>query len=105
MSLRVVVAALFLGLGAWGQTCNTVTLNNTGAFAAATATNGTFTITGNPSNCAKSAASNVPWITISFGGGTANPSTIGYSVQANTSPNQRVGTITVNSGLATFTVT
>ncbi|MBL8240298.1 MAG: hypothetical protein JNM66_22955 [Bryobacterales bacterium] len=105
MSLRVVVAGLFLGLGAWGQTCSSVTLNNTGAFAAATASNGTFTITGNPTNCAKSAASNVPWITISFGGGTANPSTIGYSVQANPSPNQRVGTITVNSGLATFTVT
>ena len=105
MTFRVAFAALFFAFGLHGQTCNTVTLNNTGAFANATATNGTFTITGNPSNCAKSATSNVPWITISFGGGTANPSTVGYSVQANTSPNQRVGTISVNGGLATFSVT
>ncbi len=108
MSFRGALLALFLCLlagTAQAQNCTTVTLNNTGAFANATATNGTFTITGNPANCAKSAASNVSWITISFGGGTANPSTIGYSVQANTSPNQRVGTITVNNGLATFSVT
>jgi uncharacterized protein (TIGR03437 family) len=109
MSFRGVLAALILFLAASGaasaQNCNTVTLNNTGAFANATASNGTFTITGNPANCFKSASSNASWITISFGGGTANPSTIGYSVQANPSPNQRVGTITVNGGLATFSVT
>ncbi len=105
MTLRVALAALFFAFGLQAQTCTSVTLNNTGAFANATASNGTFTITGTPSNCAKSATSNVPWITISFGGGTANPSTVGYSVQANASPNQRIGTITVNGGLATFSVT
>ena len=105
MSFRGALIALFLCLPAFAQTCSTVTLNNTGAFASAGASNGTFTITGTPANCAKSAGSNAPWITISFGGGTANPSTIGYSVQANTSPNQRVGTISVNSGLAAFSVT
>ena len=105
MTFRVAFAALFFTFGLHGQTCTSVTLNNTGAFANATATNGTFTITGNPTNCAKSATSNVSWITISFGGGTANPSTVGYSVQGNASPNQRVGTISVNGGLATFSVT
>ena len=105
MSFRGALIALFLCLPAFAQTCNTVTLNNTGAFASAGASNGTFTITGSPANCVKSAGSNAPWITISFGGGTANPSTIGYSVQANTSPNQRVGTISVNGGLAAFSVT
>jgi len=105
MTFRGVLLALLLCLPALAQTCTSVTLNNTGAFAAAGASNGTFTITGTPANCVKSAASNAPWITISFGGGTANPSTIGYSVQANPSPNQRAGTVSVNSGLATFTVT
>jgi len=105
MSLRGALIALLLCSPAFAQTCNTVSLNNTGAFANAAASNGTFTITGNPANCLKSAGSNAPWITISFGGGAANPSTIGYSVQANTSPNQRAGTISVNGGLATFSVT
>src|SRR5262245_63203718 len=105
MTFRSVLLALLFCLPALAQTCTSVTLNNTGAFAAAGASNGTFTITGTPANCLKSAASNVPWITISFGGGTANPSTIGYSVQANPSPSQRIGTISVNSGLTTFTVT
>ena len=105
MSFRGALLALFLCLPALAQTCTTVTLNNTGAFAIAAAGNGTFTITGSPTNCLKSAGSNASWITISFGGGTANPSTVGYSVQANTSPNQRIGTISVNGGLATFSVT
>src|SRR5436190_1427411 len=105
MGFRGVLAALFLCVGAHAQTCTSVTLNNTAAFAAAGSSNGTFTISGNPTNCNKFASSNVPWITISFGGGTANPSTVGYTVQANTSPAQRVGTITVNGGLATFSVT
>ncbi len=105
MSFRGALIALFLCLPAVAQTCNTVTLNSTGAFANAGASNGTFTITGSPANCVKSAGSNAPWITISFGGGTANPSTIGYSVQANTAPNQRAGTISVNGGPVTFGVT
>jgi uncharacterized protein (TIGR03437 family) len=105
MSFRVALAALFLGIGLQAQTCTSVSLNNTGAFANAAASNGTFTITGTPSNCSKTASSNTSWISISFGGGTANPSTIGYSVQANPSPTQRVGTITINGGLATFSVT
>ncbi|MBI2689919.1 MAG: hypothetical protein HYX27_26740 [Acidobacteria bacterium] len=105
MGLRSVLATLFLCLGAQAQTCTSVSLNNTGAFAAAGSSNGTFTISGNPTNCNKFASSNVSWITISFGGGTANPSTVGYTVQANPSPAQRAGTITVNGGLATFSVT
>lgn len=105
MKFHGALIALLLGLPALAQNCTTVTLNNTGAFANAAASNGTFTISGNPSNCVKSAGSNAPWITISFGGGTANPSTIGYSVQANTSPSQRIGTISINGGLATFSVT
>ena len=105
MSFRGALIALFLCLPAFAQTCTTVTLNNTGAFASAGASNGTFTITGTPANCVKSAGSNATWITISFGGGAANPSTIGYSVQANTSPNQRIGTLSVNGGLAAFSVT
>lgn len=109
MSLRGALSALFVCLGVavpvQAQTCTSVTLNNTGAFAAAAASNGTFTISGTPTNCNKTASSTVNWITISFGGGTANPSTIGYTVQTNNSPTQRVGTISVNGGLATFTVT
>ncbi len=105
MTIRGAVLALLLGLPALAQTCTSVSLNNTGAFASAGGGNGTFTITGNPSNCQKSASSTAPWISISFGGGTANPSTIGYTVQANTSPNQRVGTISINNGLASFSIT
>ncbi len=85
--------------------CSSVALNNNGAFAAVGGGNGTFNATGTPSTCNKTVASNAEWISISFGGGTANPSTIGYNVQANTTVQQRVGTISVNGGLATFTVT
>lgn len=109
MSFRGAILALLLCLTAIGtvsaQTCTSVTLNTTGAFASSGSSNGTFTITGDPTNCNKTAVSNDAWISISFGGGTANPSTIGYTVQANASPNQRVGTITVNGGLGTFSVT
>lgn len=90
---------------AWGQACTSITLNNSGAFAAANGGNGTFNATGTPANCLKSASSTVEWITISFGGGTANPSTFGYTVTANNSTQQRVGVIQVNGGLASFSVT
>lgn len=97
---------LFSGLQAQAQTaCTAITLSSTGAFAPVAGGNGTFNASGTPSNCNKSAASTVDWITISFGGGTANPSTIGYTVQPNPSATQRVGTINVNGGLGTFTVT
>ena len=105
MAFRAALVALFLCLGVAGQTCTSVSLASPSANVGAAATNGTFTVSGNPTNCLKSAASNSAWITISFGGGTANPSTVGYTVQANGSPSQRVGTISVNGGFATFTVT
>lgn len=100
MSLRGALIGVFLCFAArgvaQGQACTSVTLSSSAAFAASGSSNGTFTITGNPTNCAKSAVSSASWITISFGGGTANPSTIGYTVTANASPNQRIGTINVN---------
>jgi len=103
--LPVFLFCLTGAASAWGQACTSVSLNNSGAFAAANGGNGTFNATGTPSNCLKSASSTVDWITISFGGGTANPSTFGYTVTANNSTQQRVGVIQVNGGLASFTVT
>lgn len=104
-ALPVFLFCLAGAASAWGQACTSITLNNSGAFAAANGGNGTFNATGNPSNCLKSASSTVEWITISFGGGTANPSTFGYTVIANNSTQQRVGVIQVNGGLGSFTVT
>ncbi|MBM3785030.1 MAG: hypothetical protein FJW30_11760 [Acidobacteria bacterium] len=103
--LPVVILCLFGAASIWSQACTSVTLNNSGAFAAVGGGNGTFNVSGNPTNCLKSASSQVPWITISFGGGASNPSTFGYTVQANTATSERVGAILVNGGLATFTVT
>jgi uncharacterized protein (TIGR03437 family) len=99
------VVCLAMAHSLHGQTCTSVSLSASAAFAAVGGGNGTFTATGTPSNCNKTAVSNAPWISISFGGGTANPSTFGYTVQANNSVNQRTGSITVNGGLATFTIT
>ncbi len=107
MPVRAFWILLFvcLAAGTAFPQCTSVALNNSAAFAAVGGGNGTFNATGTPASCNKTVASNADWILISFGGGTANPSTIGYSVQPNSSVQQRVGTISVNGGLATFTVT
>ncbi|MFN0101842.1 MAG: BACON domain-containing protein [Bryobacteraceae bacterium] len=105
MGFRGAIIALFFCLSAHGQTCAFVTLSSSAAFASAGSSNGSFNITGTPARCLKSASEDLTWISLASIGGTAEPVTILYTVQANPSPNQRVGTISVNSGLATFTVT
>lgn len=88
----------------FGQTCTAVTLSPGAASHSSGASTGIFTASGTPTNCLKSAVSGVSWITLSTIGGTANPATISYSVQSNPSTAQRTGTISLNGGLATFTV-
>ncbi len=105
MHLRAVLAALFLCLApvVYGQTCTSVVLTPSSATAKAAGDNLNISASGNPTNCLKTAVSDVPWITISFGGGTSNPSTFGITVAANSSSAARTGTVTIN-GIAVYTV-
>src|SRR5262245_23669587 len=52
--------------------------------------------------CARTAASNVPWVTISFGQTGTGSGSAGYTVAANPGPAQRSGTLTIAG--ETFTV-
>ena len=108
MSFRAILALLGVSVSGqavvWGQTCTSVTLSPTSATARAVGDNLNFSASGIPTNCLKAATSDVPWITISFGGGTSNPSTFGITVAANPSSVARTGTVTVN-GIAQFSVT
>ncbi len=107
MSFRVIFAAVAVclaGQGVLGQTCTSVSLSPSSATAKAQGDNLTFSASGTPTNCLKAATADVPWITISFGGGTSNPSTFGITVAANPSSQSRTGAVTVN-GITQFTVT
>ena len=108
MPFRVIFAVVIVclaGQSGFGQACSSITLSPSSATAKATGDNiNNISASGIPTNCFKSATADVPWITISFGGGTANPSTFGVTVASNPSSQSRTGTITVN-GLAQFTVT
>lgn len=58
---------------------------------------GTITVGGvSPTGCRWTAASDTPWITISFGSSGVLGGTVGYTVTPNPSVNQRVGSITVS---------
>ena len=70
---------------------------------AASGGNGLVTIAASAINCARTAASNTPWITVSFGSPGTGNGTVGYSVLANTSGLPRTGTLNVAG--QTFTVT
>ena len=108
MPFRVIVAAVVVclaGQSGFGQACSSITLSPSSATAKATGDNiNNISASGIPTNCFKTATSDVPWITISFGGGITNPSNFGITVASNPSSQSRTGTITVN-GLAQFTVT
>jgi len=67
------------------------------------ATAGTVTITGSPSDAPWTALSNAAWITITLGASGSGSGSTGYSIAANASTNSRTGTITI-AGQA-FTVT
>ena len=106
MSFRAIFVVLFVclsGPSLLAQTCTSVSLSPNTGTARAAGDNLTFTASGTPTNCLKTPSSDVPWITVSFGGGTANPSTIGITVAANPSSQSRVGTVSVNG--VPFTVT
>jgi uncharacterized protein (TIGR03437 family) len=108
MTFRAALLALAVcfaaSVSSFAQTCTSVTLSPAAASHGSASSTGIFTASGTPTNCQKSAASNVSWITLSTIGGTANPATISYTVQSNNSTAQRTGTITLNGGLATYTV-
>ena len=98
MPLRALFVALFVCLAPtlYGQACTSIVLSPASATAKAAGDNLTFSANGAPLGCSKSAVSDVPWITISFGGGTSNPVTFGITVAANSSAAARSGTVTVN---------
>jgi hypothetical protein len=86
--------------GTTAVACSTFTLSPASNNAGAGATTGSFTITAGPSGCSSSwsATSNATWLTIASGGSGSGSgtTTLSYSVAANTSASQRVGTITVS---------
>jgi len=107
MILRLLFSLLAVCAVGLSQTCNSVSLSSGSTAQSASGTqNGTFTATGNPANCLRTATSDSPWITVVNGpaGGTSNPVTFIYTVGANNSPAPRTGLISVNNGQATFTV-
>lgn len=94
---------VFTASAAFGQTCVFSISPTSGSFTA-TAGNDLINVSlvSGPSTCTRTATSNAPWITISFGSPGTGNGTVGYSVQANPFTVDRTGTITV-AGL-TFTV-
>ncbi len=67
------------------------------------AATGTLAVTANSNTCARTAVSDVSWLTISLGASGTGNGTVGYAIQANTTPATRTGHIQVVD--ATFTVT
>jgi hypothetical protein len=64
---------------------------------------GSVIVTASSSNCSWNATSNTSWISITSGSSGTGNGTVAYSVSANTSTNQRTGTMTIAG--ETFTVT
>ncbi|HLJ46992.1 MAG TPA: BACON domain-containing carbohydrate-binding protein [Bryobacteraceae bacterium] len=81
----------------------TFTLSPSAASVAAILVTGTFTVTATPSDATWTATSNVSWISITSGASGTGNGTVGYSIAANPSVNQRVGMISVAG--QNFTVT
>ncbi len=69
---------------------------------ASDATSGSVAVTAR-SGCGWTAANNDAWITVTSGATSTGDGTVNYSVAANTTMSQRIGTITI--GGQTFTVT
>ena len=77
-----------------GAQCSFSLTPNTASFAAAGG-NGLVTIAASTSNCTRTATSNTPWITVSFGSPGTGNGTVGYTVTPNTSVLARTGTLNV----------
>jgi hypothetical protein len=85
--------------------CNAILVNPTSAAFGTNGGPGTVTVS-MVGGCSWSVTSNVPWITITSGGGPNSGSgTFTYSVTTNTSIDPRGGTMTVGGQFATNTVT
>lgn len=94
-------ALLWLAFGsialAQQPACTSTTLSPPGVTLGGGSATGTIQVAGvTPPDCRWTAASNSPWITISFGTSGVLGGTVGYAVTANPSVNQRVGSITVS---------
>ena len=103
------LAALFLiaGSGTAKAQCS-LTLNPSSIHVTAAKVTGQFAITASTSNCARTAKSDVTWITVAFGqSGNGTSGSVGYTVENSTLYTPRTGTITVTAGqtIAKFTVT
>ena len=79
-----------------------LTLAPAGVSVPAAGATGSVNVTANSSSCDRSAASTVPWITISFGASGTGNGAFGYTVAPNTTGGARSGTVSV--GNQTFTV-
>ena len=91
-----------LAVSPLGAQCSFSLTPNTASFAAAGG-NGLVTIAASTSNCTRTATSNAPWITISFGSPGTGNGTVGYTVIPNTSVLARTGTLNVAGQTLTIT--
>lgn len=97
----VLVAGSSVNVTQAGSTC-ALTLSATGASNPATANTGSVGVTA-AGGCGWTAIRNVPWIIITLGPSGTGNGTVGYSVAANPSSSQRVGSAII--GGQAFTVT
>ncbi len=82
---------------------NPFTINPTSASVPATGSSGTVTVTSTSATAPWTAVSNASFITVTAGSSGTGNGTVSYTVAANTSASQQIGTITI--GGLTFTVT
>jgi uncharacterized protein (TIGR03437 family) len=86
--------------------CTSVTLSPGNTTVGGNGGAGAITVTGvSPTGCKWTAASDTPWISISFGSSGVLGGTVGYTVNPNPSVNQRVGSITVSGRVFQITQT
>lgn len=102
LRLAMLAFSALLAVPPLAAQCSFSLTPNTASFAAAGG-NGLVTIAASATDCARTATSNTPWITVSFGSPGTGNGTVGYTVVANTAALARTGTLNVAG--QTFTVT
>jgi uncharacterized protein (TIGR03437 family) len=99
----IFILLLAAGMPALAQTCTSITILTPPAMAPAGGGTGTVSFTALPAGCTRTAASNAPWITITFGATGTGDGTVGWAVPANPTLDPRSGTISIGSQPYTIT--
>jgi len=110
----ILIQLLAAGVPGLAQTCTSITIPPpASATAPAGGGTGTVSFTALPAGCTRTATSNAPWITITFGATGTGDGTVGWAVPANPTLDPRTGsisiggqgyTITQNGGTCSFSI-